>query len=47
MYLHAHEEAYQDDLIQGYENLGYCHDAYSEDQLDYQQELKHTPVICS
>lgn len=45
MYLHAHEEAYQDDLIQGYENLDIVTTLTSEDQLDYQQELKHTPVI--
>ncbi|MEB5567336.1 glycosyltransferase [Mammaliicoccus sciuri] len=45
MYLHAHDEHYQKDLLKSYEQLDLVTTLTKEDQQDYQQGLTHTKVI--
>lgn len=45
MYLHAHDEQYQKDILKTYERLDLVTTLTKEDQQDYQQGLTHTQVI--
>ncbi|MFV5938375.1 glycosyltransferase [Mammaliicoccus sciuri] len=45
MYLHAHDEQYQKDMLKSYEQLDLFTTLTKEDQQDYQQGLTHTKVI--
>ncbi len=45
MYLYAHDEQYQKDILKSYEQLDLVTTLTKEDQQDYQQGLTHTKVI--
>lgn len=45
MYLHAHDEQYQKDILRTYNKLDLVTTLTNEDQQDYQQGLSHTKVI--
>lgn len=45
MYLRAHDEQYQKDILKSYEQLDLVTTLTKEDQQDYQQGLTHTQVI--